>query len=63
MLLTIDQSGNPSGVAFVHVSPPSVERWMSPSSEPAQNTPGVNGDSANLEMVHRSKVAMSVSGS
>ena len=39
------------GVTFTQVRPPSCVRLISPSSEPAQITPRVTGDSAIAKIV------------
>src|SRR5512146_1149935 len=39
------------GVTFVQFLPPSRDTWTSPSSEPAHNTSGLRGDSANAKIV------------
>src|SRR4051812_351 len=51
MMLTRDHVGKPGGVTFCHVLPLSRETWMRPSSEPAQNTPRLSGDSAKAKIV------------
>src|SRR5204862_3426444 len=44
-------SGSPGGVTFFQVFPPSRVTCISPSSEPAQITPAVRGDSAMVKTV------------
>ena len=50
MLITV-HSGSAAGVTFAHVFPPSRDKCIKPSSEPAQKTPGSWGDSTKAKIV------------
>src|SRR5438309_5865943 len=51
MILISANSGRSGGVTLSQVLPLSRERWIHPSSDPAQSTPAFAGDSAKAKIV------------
>src|SRR5690242_171058 len=58
MMETSAHSGSSGGVMFCQEAPPSREMWTSPSSEPAQKTPGSWGDSRKAKIVRYSSTPL-----